>query len=129
MDAGHGSCRLAEPVAAAIIANALAHFDGQRYRTLAWCVMPNHVQAALELLGDAKVGAVVASWKSFTAKQINALTGSSGRFWQPDYYDRAIRDEAHLAAVIAYIEGNPVKAGLVASADLWHASSASATAT
>ena len=37
----------------------------------------------------------------------------------PDYVDRYIRNEEHLAAVTAYIERNPAKAGLVGSAADW----------
>ncbi len=41
-----------------------------------------------------------------------------------DYFDRYIRDERHLAAVIAYIHGNPVKAGLALNEQEWVHSSA-----
>ncbi len=40
-------------------------------------------------------------------------------FVERDYYDRYIRDDAHLQAVVAYIENNPVKAGLIANAHDW----------
>src|ERR1700690_3880712 len=38
-DAGHGACWLREPRIAKLVENALLHFDTQRYRLLAWCVM------------------------------------------------------------------------------------------
>ena len=41
-----------------------------------------------------------------------------------DYFDRFIRDDLHLAAVIEYIHGNPVKAGLVDDERVWRYSSA-----
>jgi REP-associated tyrosine transposase len=44
-------------------------------------------------------------------------------FWAPDYFDRYMRDEHHLAGTIAYIEGNPVKAGLCENAKDWRFSS------
>jgi putative transposase len=40
-------------------------------------------------------------------------------FWERDYFDRYIRDDGHLAAVVRYVERNPVKAGLVARAEDW----------
>ena len=124
LDAGRGSCTLGRPEAAAVVAAALRHFDGQRYRLLAWCVMPNHVHVVIALLGATKLSDVVFAWKSFTAKRLNAMYGTSGRFWQPDYFDRMIRDEVHLAAAIAYVEENPVSAGLAARPGDWRASSA-----
>jgi hypothetical protein len=33
-------------------------------------------------------------------------------FWQREYYDRWIRSDKELASVVAYVEANPVKAGL-----------------
>jgi hypothetical protein len=47
-----------------------------------------------------------------------------GAFWQDDYFDRYIRDEAHYRRVVRYIENNPVKAGLVRTAAEWPWSSA-----
>src|SRR5687768_1189545 len=43
LDAGHGACWLRDPQIAALTENALLHFDAQRYRMIAWCIMPNHV--------------------------------------------------------------------------------------
>jgi putative transposase len=67
---------------------------------------------------------VVHSWKSFTAHEINKLTGRSGPVWAVDYFDRFMRDEEHFHATVGYIEQNPVKARLVGSAEEWRFSSA-----
>ena len=45
LDAGHGSCVLRHPDCAAVVAEALRHFDGDRVSQIAWVVMPNHLQA------------------------------------------------------------------------------------
>jgi REP element-mobilizing transposase RayT len=81
--------------------------------------MPNHVHCVIEAMPGWPVGDVVGAWKSFTAKAIHRLLYRLGSFWQSDYFDRYIRDDAHLAAVIAYIESNPVKAGLCAASEAW----------
>jgi hypothetical protein len=49
LDAGYGSCWLRDPRIAAIVEEALLHFDAHRYRLLAWAIMPNHVHALVEL--------------------------------------------------------------------------------
>jgi hypothetical protein len=64
------------------------------------------------------------SWKSFTAKAINRRLGRTGTVWMRDYFDHYIRDDRHLAAVVAYIHANPVKAGLVDHEEAWPHSSA-----
>jgi len=51
-------------------------------------------------------------WKTFSARRINSLLGSSGSLWQRDYFDRLVRDEQHFANCVRYIRGNPQKAGL-----------------
>jgi len=97
---------------------------GERYRLLAWCVMPNHVHAVAEMLPGFALAHVVHSWKSYMAKEANKMLHREGPFWQREYYDRYIRDDRHLERAIAYIEQNPVKAGLVAQAKEWAFSSA-----
>jgi REP element-mobilizing transposase RayT len=123
-DQGYGSCVLRQDDAATIVQDTLLLFDGQRYRLLAWCVMPNHVHALIETFAEHLLPDVIHSWKSFTASAINRITGARGHLWMADYFDRFIRDQAHLEAVIAYIENNSVKAGLVANAADWRYSSA-----
>jgi hypothetical protein len=48
LDASHGACWLRDSAVAAVVAHALKHFDGTRYRLLAWIIMPNHVHAVLQ---------------------------------------------------------------------------------
>ena len=52
LDQGSGSCVLKEPANATIVAEALRHFDGERYAIAAFVVMPNHVHVLFRLLGD-----------------------------------------------------------------------------
>jgi REP element-mobilizing transposase RayT len=119
LDAGHGACHLRRDDIGALVETALLHFDGVRYRMLAWVVMPNHVHGLIETFEDHALADVVQAWKSFTAKAANRLLGRGGAFWARDYFDRYIRDDAHLAAVVRYIERNPVKAGLVGRPEDW----------
>ncbi|MBM4084611.1 MAG: DUF1156 domain-containing protein, partial [Planctomycetes bacterium] len=118
-DAGHGSCLLRGDPAARIVQDALLHFDGQRYRLLAWCIMPNHVHVLIETFEGHRLGDIIHSWKSYTAKVINEQLGRAGALWMPDYYDRFIRHEEHFRAAVEYIENNPVKAGLVDAPQHW----------
>lgn len=124
LDKGYGACWLKQAAVAEIVEDALLFGDGDRYRLMAWCVMPNHVHALIETLPHWPLSSVLHSWKSFTSNVINRHLHRSGQLWMEDYYDRYIRDDAHLAAVIAYIHNNPVKAGLVAAAEDWPYSSA-----
>ncbi len=118
-DAGHGSCCLGEPECAEIVQNALLHFDGERYRLMEWCVMPNHVHVLIHCGHGFALGGVVKSWKTFTARMIHATRGGDGSLWARDYHDRYIRDLDHLANARSYIRNNPVKAGLCGKPEDW----------
>lgn len=119
LDAGHGACVLRQPACAEIVEKALQFFDPDRYRLLAWSVMPNHVHVLIETMERWPLAVIVHSWKSFTSKAINKRLHRNGTLWQRDYHDRYIRDDEHFAAALAYIHDNPVKAGLVARAEDW----------
>ena len=119
LDAGSGACWLRRPEIAEIVEDALLHFDGERYRLIAWTIMPNHVHVLIELLGQHSLGLIVSSWKRFSARTANRVIGRSGPFWQDDYWDTYIRDERHFESTIGYIENNPVKAGLIDSPAEW----------
>lgn len=125
LDAGHGVCYLRDQRLARLVESALVHFDGARYHLLAWVVIPNHVHVLIEGKPAFQLSTIVHSWKSFTAKEANKLLKRAGTFWQPEYIDRTIRDERHLASAIWYVHANPVKAGLAARAEDWPFSSAS----
>ncbi|HAL92575.1 MAG TPA: transposase [Verrucomicrobia bacterium] len=116
---GHGDCLLRDSRIARIVEDALLHFDGERYRLLAWVVMPNHVHALAETVTGHRLGDIIHSWKSFTAKETNRILGRTGPLWQEEYFDRFIRDGDHLRETIRYIEENPVEAGLAKRAEDW----------
>jgi len=59
--------------------------------------LPNHVHIVVEPIGGNRIGSIVHSWKSFSAKQANQLLGRNGPLWHRDYFDRFIRDEHCLA--------------------------------
>ena len=119
LDAGHGSCALRDPRIATLAEDALLYFDGERYRLLAWVIMPNHVHVLVVLIEGHPLASIVHTWKPYTAHKANAILEHSGRLWYREYYDRYIRDEDHLEREVRYIHSNPVIAGLVEQADAW----------
>ena len=68
IDAGQGSSILRKPAIAQMVQTSLLTFDSQRYRLLAWVVMPNHVHVLFQPLNGWTVAKIVASWKKFTAR-------------------------------------------------------------
>ena len=68
---------------------------------------------------------VLFTWKRQSARVINQARDQTGTLWQHDYFDRIVRDRAHLGRVIRYIRSNPIKAGLASGQfTLWEADDA-----
>jgi putative transposase len=124
IEANFGIKFFAEPAIAQIIEDAILHFDGERYRVIAWCVMPNHAHIVVEQLEGWPLANIVHSWKSFTANKVNRALGRSGALWHREYFDRFMRDDQHLSGTVQYVEQNPVKSGLVERSEDWRWSSA-----
>ena len=112
LDAGSGSCVLKDERAAKIVADALIHFDGERYDLGAWIVMPNHIHVVVTPRDGHHIEDILHSWKSFTAHKINELLGRTGRFWQHESYDHIVRNERALYKIQEYIDRNSEKAGI-----------------
>lgn len=129
LDAGMGCCALRHPAMASKMRDALRHFDGQRYRLIAWCIMPNHVHMLMETF--APIARIVQGWKSVTARwalahneELGLGIPDSKHLWMRDYWDRYIPNDGHLENVVLYIHQNPVNAGLCERAEDWLWSSA-----
>jgi len=112
LDSGAGSCSLRLAQIAAIVAETLLLFDEKKYRLFAWCAMPNHVHAVVRVFPTHMLAEVLHSWKSYTAKEANRILRTHGAFWQREYYDHLLRDEAEFERAVKYVVENPVKAGL-----------------
>ncbi len=124
LDSGIGECILGQPEVAAIVEETILNEHGKTCRVDAWSIMPNHAHILLKPNNGVSLSTIVKTIKSVSSHRINKLLGRSGSVWQPDYFDRYIRDADHYAKTLAYIENNPVKAGLCSEPSEWPFSSA-----
>jgi REP element-mobilizing transposase RayT len=124
LDQGYGSGDLKHHRIAQELQETLLKWDGERYRLLAWVIMPNHANLLLECSNDFSLASVMHSIKSYTAHKANHILDRKGRFWSKEYFDRYIRDRRHYTSVVKYIEDNPVKARLCRAPEEWPFSSA-----
>lgn len=83
--ANFGKRLLARAEAAEIVERALLHFDSERYRMLAWCIMSSHVHAVIEQIEGWPLARVIHGLKSFTSNAINRELGRTGAVWLREY--------------------------------------------
>jgi REP element-mobilizing transposase RayT len=123
--AEHGPKWLANPEIAKLVrASLLRGEQEQHYELDSYVVMANHVHMLVWPL--VPVQRLMRSLKSYSAREANKILGRTGRsFWQDESFDHWCRHEAQHLKIRAYIENNPVKAGLVARPEDWKWSSAS----
>ncbi len=115
-EARTGPLHLRRPEIAQIVVDAFLYGqDSLHHYTLhAFVVMPNHVHVLLT--PHIAVSKLLQSLKNITAKRANQNLGLKGRpFWQEESYDREVRDGSEFRRICAYIENNPVRAGLAAA--------------
>ena len=124
VDRAHGPRWLNEASVARRVVEALLTGEAEKLFELnAWVVMPNHVHM---LVLPRVALAQITHWiKGRTAREANLLLGRCGKpRWQHESYDHWVRNERGFNRIVAYIEHNPVSAGLAARPEDWPWSSA-----
>jgi type I restriction enzyme R subunit len=112
LDTCHGRCLLKRPELAQIVADALLHFDGQRYKMGDFVVMPNHVHLLAVFFSADGLKKQCNSWLHYTAVRIHQAIGEKGKFWQQEPFDHLVRSPEQYDYLRDYIAENPRKAGL-----------------
>src|SRR4051812_6605288 len=89
-------------------------------------VMPDHVHLIFWILGAFELAEVMKGIKGVSARSINRLLGRIGRnVWQDESMDHVVRCNEWGRGKVDYVCNNPVRAGLVSSAEdypwLWRA--------
>ncbi len=124
LDQGKGKRPLANALVARQVQESLLFGNPDRYQLYGWAIMPTHVHCLLRPSEGFTLARILKSLKSYTAKSANETLKREGKFWQTESFDRLIRSPEHFRKTLAYINWNPVKAGLVDDPKLYRYSSA-----
>jgi putative transposase len=105
------------PTARQVVLDACLFFHLQRYELFSIVVMPDHVHLLMQPWAKSSnefwsLSSILHSLKSYSAKQIPKVMPHIGTVWQPDWYDRIIRNHQEFQNTWEYIQQNPVKAKL-----------------
>jgi REP element-mobilizing transposase RayT len=78
-------------------------------------IMPDHLHGIIILLPPTpkrpatSLGKVLRQFKIFSSKVLNKARQGTGAFWQRNYYEHIVRDEADLQRIRTYITENPLR--------------------
>ena len=99
--------------------------EEHRLRISAWCLMDNHIHLLATPETPRALARTLGCTHSDYARYRNVQLASCGHIFQSRYYSCPV-ERAAIWRVMAYIELNPVRAGLVESAEYYRWSSARA---
>lgn len=85
----------------------------------AYCLMPNHFHIVLMPHQAQNLSKWMQWLMTSHVRRYHRHYGTSGHVWQGRYKSFLIQKDSHLLAVLRYVEGNPLRSGLVKSAKDW----------
>lgn len=111
-------------IAAVVIKTLITGTQLSHYSLQAYAVMPNHVHILIN--PQVPLPRIAHGIKGVSAREANLRLHRIGKpFWQGESFDHWFRTPTEFARIRAYIENNPVKAGLATRPEDWKWSSAS----
>ena len=81
-------------------------------RVLGWCLMTNHVHLIALPLREDSLSVLLRRVHGRYAQYYNACWGRTGHLWQNRFFSCVLAPD-HLWTALAYVENNPVRAGIV----------------
>ncbi len=112
---------LPESVRSAVLSHCL-HERGSKLQMHGAVVMPDHVHLIFTPLTDQEgtafgLAEIMGALKGASAHTVNRMLGRSGHVWQDESFDHALRSGEKTGEKVEYICSNPVRKGLVKSAE------------
>jgi len=92
-------------------------------KIFAYCLMPNHFHMVVVPIHAEELSKGMQWLMTSHVRRYHQHYGTSGHIWQGRFKSFIIQEDNHLLTVLRYVEGNPVRAGLVNSAKDWSWSS------
>lgn len=100
----------------------------QRYLISIWayCLMDNHIHLLAVPETETALSRGIGLTNLMYTQYLNRKLKQSGRIWQNRFFSCVVENDQYLWSVARYIERNPLKVALAASAELYRWSSAKA---
>lgn len=83
----------------------------------AFCLMPDHFHLLVRPLKGSNLSHCMQWLQTSFARRFNDYYGNEGPLWQGRYKSFLVQEGRPLLTVMSYVEGHPLRSGLVASAE------------
>ena len=103
-------CRAA--IAAALLESAQHYEEIERWYLWLMLVMPDHLHFIATFDLNRGIRSTVKAWKGYQKRMLEIE-------WQPDYFERCLRNDDAFIEKIHYVRMNPVRKGLVRTTKEW----------
>ncbi|PNU18800.1 transposase [Geothermobacter hydrogeniphilus] len=103
----------------------LLHDAKARYpiQVYSYCLLPNHFHLLVKPINGEDLSRWMQWLMTSHVRRHHRTYGTSGHVWQGRYKSFLVQEGDYLLTLLRYIEGNPVRAGLVDSCTQWRWSS------
>ncbi|MBU1693194.1 MAG: transposase [Verrucomicrobia bacterium] len=86
-----------------------------------YVIMPDHVHFFCSAAGsDKPLSAFMKQWKQWTSKRLVRECNLQPPIWQAEFFDHVLRSDESRSEKWLYVRDNPVRAGLVKTAEDWN---------
>ncbi len=96
----------------------------QQLQVLAYCLMDNHIHLLVVPETEGALSRGIGLTNMMYTQYLNRKLDHSGRIWQNRFFSCIVENDQHLWDVARYIERNPLRTGVVTSAEAYRWSSA-----
>ena len=104
LDKGNGSCCLGIPECRKLIEETIRFYDGEQIFVDRFTVAANHLHILMKILPGCQLADIMRTIKSYSAREINRITGRTGPLWQKEYYDHIVRNVRSHYRIRNYIQ-------------------------
>ena len=105
------------------ITNIAKNKQKHGFLLFAYALLPNHIHLLILTKKSGDLSSIMNSLSLSYSKWHNRRYGCVGHVWQGRYKGRIVKDDNDFLSCMAYIEMNPVKAGLVENPEAYKWSS------